>query len=71
MVAGYTSFAVVVDEVRRNAARRYLTGTDMPMTQVAGLLGLSEQSALSRCCRRWWGASPTGVRRNHEVAAAG
>ena len=64
-----TSFATLVDDVRKHAARRYLIGTDMPMAQVAGLLGLSEQSALSRCCRRWWGASPTELRRNRAVPA--
>ncbi|MFD0489149.1 AraC family transcriptional regulator [Saccharopolyspora spinosporotrichia] len=59
-----TSFARILDDVRREAARRYLTTTDMPMSQVTGLLGLSEQSALSRCCRRWWGSTPSAVRRN-------
>ncbi|WP_370099625.1 AraC family transcriptional regulator [Streptacidiphilus sp. MAP12-20] len=58
-----TSFAAVLDEERRQAAHRYLTATDIPMTQVAGLLGLSEQSALTRCCRRWWNATPTEIRR--------
>ncbi|WP_231500084.1 AraC family transcriptional regulator [Saccharothrix sp. NRRL B-16314] len=58
-----TTFATVLDEVRREAAKRYLTTTDVPMSQVAGMLGLSEQSALSRCCRRWWGMTPSAVRR--------
>jgi transcriptional regulator GlxA family with amidase domain len=43
------------DDVRRNAARQYLATTDLSMTQIAGLVGLSEQSALTRCARRWWG----------------
>ncbi|MDI6099469.1 AraC family transcriptional regulator ligand-binding domain-containing protein [Actinoplanes sp. NEAU-A12] len=58
-----TTFAAVLDDVRRAAAHRYLTGTDTPLGQVAGLLGLSEQSALTRCCRRWFGATPTAIRR--------
>ncbi|MEU6118411.1 AraC family transcriptional regulator [Streptomyces sp. NPDC047117] len=58
-----TTYAAILDDVRRQAARHYLTGTALPMTQIAALLGLSEQSALSRCCRRWWGVSPTAVRR--------
>jgi AraC-like DNA-binding protein len=57
-----TSFTALLDDVRRKAARRYLTGTDLPLSRVAGLLGLSEQSALTRCCRRWWDATPTEVR---------
>ena len=55
--------AEVLDDVRRTEAARYLTTTNAPMGQVAGLLGLSEQSALSRACRRWFGASPREVRR--------
>ncbi|WP_344680274.1 AraC family transcriptional regulator [Saccharopolyspora taberi] len=58
-----TTFADILDDVRRHAARRYLTTTEMPMSQIAALLGLSEQSALSRCCRRWWGSTPSAVRR--------
>jgi AraC-like DNA-binding protein len=60
-----TTFAAVLDDVRRNAARRYLTGTDMPMTQVAALLGFAEQSQLSRSCQRWWSTTPSQLRRRH------
>ena len=59
-----TTFAAILDEVRREAAHLYLTTTDMPLAQIAALLGLSEQSALTRCCRRWWDATPTDLRRN-------
>lgn len=58
-----TSYASLLDDARRHAARRYLTNFDIPMTQVAALLGLSEQSALTRCCKRWWGITPSQVRR--------
>jgi AraC-like DNA-binding protein len=57
-----TTFAAVLDGLRRDRARTYLTTTDMPMSQVAAALGLSEQSALTRCARRWWGRSPREVR---------
>jgi AraC-like DNA-binding protein len=66
-----TTFLDLVDDVRRNAARQYLTMTDLSMTQVAGLLGLSEQSALTRCTRRWWGATPRQVRRNPDLVRDG
>ncbi len=62
-----TTFATLVDDVRRRTARRYLTTTDMPMTQVASLLGFSEQSVLSRSCRRWWSATPLQVRRGRAL----
>lgn len=60
-----TTFAAVLDDVRRSTARRYLATTDLPLSQVAGLLGFSEQAVLSRACRRWWGVTPREVRRGH------
>ncbi|WP_433564906.1 AraC family transcriptional regulator [Nocardia sp. CA-151230] len=63
LAAEDTTFAAILDEVRRTEARRYLTTTDMPMSQVASLIGLSEQSVFTRCCQRWWGATPTAVRK--------
>ncbi|MGA8850122.1 MAG: AraC family transcriptional regulator ligand-binding domain-containing protein, partial [Aeromicrobium sp.] len=57
-----TSFAAILDELRRTRARTYLTTSDMPMGQIAAALGLSEQSALSRSCRRWWDQSPSEIR---------
>ncbi|MFI6867829.1 AraC family transcriptional regulator [Nocardia sp. NPDC050406] len=64
LAAEGATFAEILDEVRRAEARRYLTTTDMPMSQVAALLGLAEQATLTRCCRRWWGLTPTAVRRS-------
>ncbi len=58
-----TSFAAVLDDVRRDTARRYLVTTDLPLSQVAGLLGFSEQAVLNRACRRWWDLTPREVRR--------
>lgn len=58
-----TSFAALVDEVRRDEADRYLRTSDMPLGQLAGLLGYSEQSVLSRSSRRWFGASASAHRR--------
>lgn len=68
LAAEGATFAGVLDDVRRTAARRWLTTTDLPLSQVAALLGLSEQSALTRACRRWYGATPTQVRRGVLVA---
>ncbi|GEO94409.1 HTH-type transcriptional regulator VirS [Kocuria turfanensis] len=58
-----TTFGAVLDEARRSAALRWLTTTEVPLSQIAGLVGLSESSALTRCARRWWGAPPREVRR--------
>lgn len=59
-----TGFAAILDDVRRRAARDYLTRTDLPLAQVAGLLGLADQAVLSRVSRRWWGRTPREVRRD-------
>ncbi|MEX5293994.1 AraC family transcriptional regulator [Kocuria sp. CPCC 205268] len=58
-----TTFGAVLDEARRSAALRWLTTTDVPLGRIAGLVGLSESSALTRCARRWWGVPPRTVRR--------
>ncbi len=63
-----TTFAEIVDEARKEAAQRYLQRTDMPFTQVAALLSLSEQSALARCCRRWWDKTPSQVRQQRTLS---
>lgn len=57
-----TSFAVILDEVRREAAHRYLTTTDLPVGQIALMVGFGEQSSLTHAIRRWYGTSPRELR---------
>lgn len=57
-----TTFAALVDEVRRDEALRRLQETDMSFGQLSGILGFSEQSAFTRACRRWFDAPPKEVR---------
>ncbi|MGV9680172.1 AraC family transcriptional regulator [Nocardia sp. NPDC003482] len=68
LAAAGTSFATILDEVRRTEAHRYLTSTDLPLSQVASLIGLADQSTLTRCCRRWWHTTPSAIRRDHARA---
>ncbi|VXC54947.1 Transcriptional regulator [Nocardioides sp. AX2bis] len=63
LAAEQTTFAAVLDAERRRAAEGYLVDTDLPLSQVAGLLGLAEQAVLTRACRRWFGLTPREVRR--------
>lgn len=58
-----TSFQAILDDVRKTAAHRLLTGTDMPFSQVASLVELAGQAALTRAARRWFGKTPSQVRR--------
>ncbi len=63
LAAEHTSFEALREAVRRETALRYLCQTRIPLTQLAGLLGHSEQSVFSRACRRWFGMTPSAVRR--------
>jgi len=66
-----TTFEALRDEVCKQTALRYLRETQVPLSQLAGLLGLSEQSALTRSCRRWFDAPPSQLRRAGGGAAPG
>lgn len=63
LAAESTAFADLVDAARRDEAERCLRDTDMPLGQLAAQLGFSEQSVLTRACRRWYGESPSAYRR--------
>jgi len=58
------SFEDIKDEVRREAAIRYLGQPTIPLTRVAAMLGYSEPSVLTRSCHRWFGASPRKFRKD-------
>jgi AraC-like DNA-binding protein len=53
-----TSFKELLEEVRSEAARRYLSESQLQLSQLAAILGYSELSAFSRVFRRWHGRSP-------------
>ncbi|MFL1453147.1 AraC family transcriptional regulator [Marinobacter sp. GN3S48] len=52
----------LLDRERRQQAIRYLGEPGLHMVQIAGLLGYTEQSTLSRSCRRWFGTTPKKYR---------
>ena len=52
----------LIDQQRRALAARYLAEPGLPLSQIAGLLGYAEQSALNRSCRRWFGMTPRQYR---------
>ncbi|MFJ9179307.1 AraC family transcriptional regulator [Streptomyces sp. NPDC102360] len=62
LAAEGTSFNDLVDEVRRELAERYIRDTDLTMTHLARLLGYSDQSVLTRACKRWYGRGPAAHR---------
>ncbi|WP_159436000.1 AraC family transcriptional regulator [Microbulbifer donghaiensis] len=56
-------FEELLDNIRRARTESYLSEAEMPMTQIAALLGYREQSSFNRACRRWFNATPLKVRR--------
>lgn len=57
-------FNDILDEVRRDRFLELLAQpSTLSLTQVALMLGYSEQAALTRSCRRWFGRAPRELRR--------
>lgn len=56
------SFSQLLDEVRQELARRYLRQPELSLTDVAFLLGFSEQSSFNHAFKLWFGASPAAWR---------
>ncbi|ADP11744.1 Ornithine utilization regulator [Erwinia sp. Ejp617] len=57
------SFTTLVDNVRCEVAKHDLQQHQLPISEMALLLGYSEVSAFSRAFRRWFGISPRQWRR--------
>lgn len=61
------SFQGILDEVRLASAETYLRNTETSLTQIAFLLGYSEQSSFHNAFKRWTQQSPGAWRREHLV----
>lgn len=53
-----TSFEMIKDELRKQLLLQYLVDSRVSLSQIAVVLGFSEQSALSRACKNWFGMTP-------------
>ena len=56
------TFAEILDELRAVLAKRYLSDQELPVSEVAWLLGYREVSSLTHAFRRWTGTTPRGFR---------
>lgn len=63
LAADGTTFAGIVDDVRRSLAERYLRDTRITLAHLARELGYAEQSVLTRSCHRWFGSGPAAYRK--------
>jgi AraC-like DNA-binding protein len=71
LVAAGTTFRDVADRARRTLAESYLEDPGVSITEVAFLLGFSDQTSFHRAFRRWNGAAPGVWRRRAATPAAG
>jgi AraC-like DNA-binding protein len=65
-----TSFQALVDDSRRDLAKRLLRDTEFSLIEVAFMTGFSEQSALTRAFKRWVGRTPGAFRADSRAGGA-
>ena len=58
------NFQQILDDSRQQLAERYLQDVSIPLSEIALLLGYSEQSAFNRSFKRWTGVSPRHQRQS-------
>jgi AraC-like DNA-binding protein len=56
------SFAGILDELKADLAKRYLRDDDLPISNIAWLLGYREGSAFTHAFKRWTGVTPRQFR---------
>jgi len=55
-------FQQLLDQLRYRLAREYLEGTNLPVAEIACLLGFSDAANFRRSFKRWSGATPSDLR---------
>jgi AraC-like DNA-binding protein len=65
-----TMFDDIRDDVRQQTALHFLRETRVPLAQLSSILGLSDQSVLTRSCLRWFGATPSRIRAGKALSNA-
>jgi AraC-like DNA-binding protein len=56
------TFLGILDNLRFDLSKRYLREPDLPISEVAWLVGYREASAFSHAIKRWTGSTPKQVR---------
>ena len=64
------TFAGILSELRGDLAKRYLQEEDLPISEIAWLLGYQEVSAFTHAFKRWTGKTPREARSQENVARA-
>lgn len=66
-----TSFQRIKNQVRRDLLVHYLDHSGLMFSEISQRLGFAEQSAMTRFCRQWLGASPRERRKAAGAKVAG
>jgi AraC-like DNA-binding protein len=58
-----TTFKILLEDLRRRLALRYVRRSELPISEIAFLLGFSQAAAFHRAFRRWTSQTPLEYRR--------
>ena len=58
-------FSDMLENQRCLLAESYLSGTHLPLSEIATKLGYSDQASFSRAFKGWTGESPANFRKDH------
>jgi AraC-like DNA-binding protein len=61
------TYAEILDKLRSALAKRYLIDRELPVSEIAWLLGYQEVSSLTYAFKRWTGTTPTKFRLTDSV----
>jgi AraC-like DNA-binding protein len=64
-----TTYAEVVDHLRRSLALQYLKEPSMSLSQIAWLLGYEGSTSFNHAFKRWTGRSPSDARGEGKLPA--
>lgn len=62
------TFSVILETLRGDLAKQYLTDPDLSISRIAWLLGYQEVSAFTHAFKRWSGKTPREARAQHTLA---
>jgi AraC-like DNA-binding protein len=65
-----TNFTEVLETLRFDLAKRYLQDGDLPISEVAWLVGYQEQSAFNHAFKRWTSTTPKQARTVSDISSA-
>ena len=71
LAAEQLTFSGIQTELKTDLARRYLRDGDLPISQIAWLLGYREVSAFTHAFKRWTGTAPRQSRAQGRFVSAG